>query len=450
MDYIVSTPCGQVKGVAGSHPGTVAYKGIRYATAGRWEYPTEVTGWEGVYDASAYGACSYQARAFYNEEESPKKSFYYNEFRRGEIYTYSEDCLFLNIFTPDHIAQGEKLPVLIYIHGGSFTGGCGHEKHLDGPIWPTAGMIGVTLNYRLGPLGFACLPALKEEAGFTGNYGLFDQMTAISWVRHNIAAFGGDPDCITIMGQSAGAMSVQQHCLSPLTEGMFHRAVMSSGGGISKVLSAAPAEWHYGYWQKVMEYAGCENLEQFRALEPKKLFAAWDKTKQALHHQGCFPCIDGRLVVDTAAKILRAGKQHRIPYMAGITSEDMVPPILFDMARNWCAAQDIPSYPWYFDRQLPGDKNGAWHSADLWYWFGTLQRCWRPMTEKDRELSAQMVSYLRNFAVTGNPNKGGQLPTWIASDKTQKRVLRMGEKKTHMCRPSKLAMVKTMLTNQSV
>ena len=450
MDYIVSTPCGQVQGVPGRVPGTVAYKGIRYATAGRWEYPVEITGWEGVYDASRYGACSYQPRAFYDEELNEKKYFYYKEFRKGETYEYSEDCLFLNIFTPENVETDARLPVLVYIHGGGFTGGCGHEKHFDGPVWPERGVIAVTLNYRLGPMGFMCLPQLKEEAGFTGNYGLFDQITAISWVRNNIAAFGGDPECITIMGQSAGAMSVQQHCLSPLTEGLFHRAVMSSGGGVSKILFASPAQKNFAYWETVMQKAGCENLEQFRALEPEKLFAAWDETKKELHNPGCFPCIDGRFVVDTAANILKAGKQHKIPYMAGITSEDMMPPILFGMARKWCAAQDIPSYTWYFDRQLPGDENGAWHSADLWYWFGTFENCWRPMTDKDRELSRQMVRYLCNFAHSGNPNEGGVLPTWIASDKNQKRVLRLGEKKTHMCSPSTMQMVKTMLTNKAV
>ena len=450
MDYIISTPCGQVQGVPGTVPGTVAYKGIRYATAGRWEYPKQVTAWEGVYDASQYGACSYQPRSFYNEEENQKKYFYYNEFRKGETYEYSEDCLFLNIFAPENAQAGDKLPVLFYIHGGGFTGGCGHEKHFDGPVWPAHGVIGVTINYRLGPMGFLCLPQLQEEAGFTGNYGLFDQMTAIQWVKDNIAAFGGDPERITIMGQSAGAMSVQQHCLSPLTKGMFQGAVMCSGGGVSKILSAAPAQKNYHYWETVMQKAGCENLEQLRALEPEKLFTAWDETKKELHNPGCFPCIDGRFVVDTAANILKAGQQHQIPYMAGITSEDMMPPILFSMSRKWCAAQNVPSYTWYFDRQLPGDDNGAWHSADLWYWFGTLDKCWRPMEDKDRALSQQMVAYLMNFVRKGNPNEGGKLPTWIASDKTQKRVLRLGEKKTHMCAPSTMKMVKTMLTNKAV
>ena len=209
MDYIVNTPCGAVLG-AKTDKGIIAYKGIRYATAGRFEYPKQVTAWEGMYDGRNYGACAYQPRAFYNEEEMPKKIFYYNEFRKGEKYEYSEDCLFLNIFTPEKIEK--KLPVLIYIHGGGFTGGCGHEKHFDCPIWPKKGVIGVTLNYRLGPLGFAVLPKLQEEAGCTGNYGLYDQITAIAWVKNNIESFGGDPDNITIMGQSAGAMSVQQLC----------------------------------------------------------------------------------------------------------------------------------------------------------------------------------------------------------------------------------------------
>ncbi|MBO5915274.1 MAG: carboxylesterase family protein [Clostridia bacterium] len=112
MDYIVSTPCGQLQGTAGRVPGSVAYKGIRYATAGRWEYPKQVTHWDGVYDATAYGACSYQPRALYNEEENVKKYFYYNEFRKGESYTYSEDCLFLNIFTPENAKEGDVFNIV--------------------------------------------------------------------------------------------------------------------------------------------------------------------------------------------------------------------------------------------------------------------------------------------------------------------------------------------------
>jgi len=449
MDYIVSTPCGQVRGTAGRVTGTVAYKGIRYATAGRWEYPSQVTGWEGIYDATQYGSCSYQPRAFYNEEENLKKVFYYNEFRKGEVYTYSEDCLFLNVFTPDSARPGDKLPVLIYIHGGGFTGGCGHEKHFDGPVWPARGIIGVTLNYRLGPLGFLCLPELAEEAGVTGNYGLYDQLTALHWIRDNIEAFGGDPENITIMGQSAGAMSVQQLSLSPLAAGLFQKAVMSSGGGIHKVLSAAPAEKSYPFWQAAMKATGCETLEQFRAISPEKLFEAWDQCKKEVKGGGCFPVLDGRFVVGTGADLLAAGRQHDIHYMAGSTSEDMMPPILHSMSKGWCAAQRKPSYTWYFDRQLPGDNCGAWHSSDLWYWFGTMDNCWRPMEQKDYLLSEQMVSYLCNFARSGDPNSP-QLPDWAPSGPSQQKVLCLGEKEPAMARPSKLKMTIAMLTNKAV
>ena len=440
---IIKTPCGEIIGTPGRVPGTTAYKGIRYATAGRWEYPKEVTAWEGVYDATGYGSCSYQPRAFYNEEENLKKIFYYNEFRKGETYTYSEDCLFLNIFTPENAADGDNLPVLIYIHGGGFTGGCGHEKHFDGPVWPAKGVIGVTVNYRLGPLGFACLPELKEEAGFTGNYGLFDQHTAIRWVRRNIAAFGGDPANITIMGQSAGAMSVQQHCLSPMSEGLFQKAVMSSGGGVSKLMPTGDQEKSCAFWKTAMERSGCKTLAEFRALPAEKLFAVWQETRKDTKGGNCFPTVDGRLVTGSNAGM-------KIPYMAGSTSQDMMPPIIHAMAKNWCAGQEKPSYTWFFERQLPGDDNGAWHSSDLWYWFGTLENCWRPMEDSDRALSDQMTDYLCNFVRTGNPNHSGKLPTWIASDKSQPRVLRLGGKTTRMGKPSALKMIATMLTNKSV
>ena len=443
MNYIVNSPCGALRGVPGRVPGTVAYKGIRYATAGRWEYPKQVTGWEGIYDATQYGACSYQPRAFYNEEENLKKIFYYNEFRKGETYTYSEDCLFLNVFTPDTAKEGDKLPVLVYIHGGDFTGGCGHEKHFDGPVWPEKGIIGVTLNYRLGPMGFVCLPELKEEAGFTGNYGLYDQMTAIRWVRDNIAAFGGDPEHITIMGQSAGAASVQLQSQSPMTKGLFQKAVMSSGCGLGGML-ASTMEKSCSFWKEVMARCGCKNLEAFRQLPVEKLFEEWKVTMKEIKggNAAAFPVKDGRFSVEDAVP-------HDLYYMAGSTSEDMAPPVLQSMTRKWIAQREKPGYTWYFERQLPGDNNGAWHSSDLWYWFGTLPNCWRPMEETDRALSGRMVDYLCNFVKTGNPNGAG-LPQWVASGKGQKQVMRFGDKGNAMGKPNMLKMIHTMLTNKAV
>ena len=447
MDYIVNTPCGQVMGCAGRVPGTVAYKGIRYATAGRWEYPREVISWDGIYDATKYGHCCYQPRAFYNEEENKKKYFYYHEFRKGETYTYSEDCLFLNIFTPEDVKEGDDLPVIVSIHGGSFTGGCAHEKQFDGPTWPNKGVIGVTINYRLGPLGFLTLPELKEEAGKTGNYGLYDQITAIKWVKNNIASFGGNPDNITVIGQSAGAMSIQLHCISPITEGLFQQAVMCSGSGVSRFMTYAPMKKHYNFWHAVMERAGCQNLEEFRAVSPETLFTAWEIAKKEIRGGGiaAFPCEDGELVTGNGVDILHRGEHLKIPYMTGSTSEDFGSPLLYSLAKSWCKAQQIPAYLWMFDRRLPGDDRGAWHSSDLWYWFGTLDNCWRPMEEKDYELCEQMTTYLTNFAKTGNPGGEG-LPTW---EPAKKGTMRLGEGETRMGKVSQLKLWYNLFTNKS-
>lgn len=442
MDYIINTPCGTLRGVKSRVEGIVAYKGIRYATAGRFEYPKEVTHWNGVYEATEYGACAYQPRSFYNEEDMPKKIFYYNEFRKGEKYTYSEDCLFLNVFTPEKV-EG-KLPVIIYIHGGGFTGGCGHEKHFDTPIWPKKGVIGVTLNYRLGPLGFAVLPELKAEAGRTGNYGLYDQLTAIKWVKNNIAAFGGDPDNITIMGQSAGAMSVQQHCLSPLSKGLFHKAVMSSGGGVNKILSATRPEKGFDFWHAVMEDVGAKNLKEFRAVPVEEIFKSWQKLLKTMKGGFCTPYIDGRLIVESGANLVEQGRHHKIPYLIGSTSHDMMPPILYSMATKWCDLQETPAYSWYFERMLPGDKHGAWHSSDLWYWFGTLENGWRPFKERDHKISDLMTDYLTNFAKTSDPNGAG-LPTWSVDGGS----MCIGGRKDAMGKPSKLKMTWTMVTNHA-
>ena len=293
-------------------------------------------------------------------------------------------------------------------------------------------------------MGFVCLPELSREAGHTGNYGLYDQMTALRWVRDNIAAFGGDPENITIMGQSAGAASVQMLCQSPLTDGLFQKAVMSSGCGLGNMMSSK-VESSCAFWQEVMKRSGCSNLSEFRALPVEKLFEVWQSAKKEVKGGGAaaFPVTDGHFAV-------AGGKAKNIPYMAGSTSHDMAPPVLQGMARKWISNREKPSYTWFFDRMLPGDDNGAWHSADLWYWFGTLEKCWRPMEEKDVALSEQMTDYLCNFVRSGDPNKAAQLPTWIASGSNQKRVLCMGEKDTHMGKPNLLKLIGIMLTNKAV
>lgn len=450
MPDSIMTKCGEIRGTTCQWDGVTAYKGIRYATAGRWEYPEMVTGWDGVYEATEYGNCSYQPRAFYNEEEVVEKAFYYNEFRKGETYTYDDDCLFLNIWTPDTAKEGSNLPVIFYIHGGGYKGGCAHEKHFDGPVWPTKGVVAVTCNYRLGPMGFMCLPELEKEAGHTGNYGMFDQITALKWVRENISAFGGNPDNITIMGQSAGAMSVTNLCLSPLTGGMFAKAVMNSGGGVHKLMdNSATSKDRFEFWEKVMEDAGCKTLAQLRALDAEKLFASFTKISKTSpkYAMVASPCVDGVSLIGSNMKEADRGMAKKIPYMMGSTSEDMMPPFMAAMAKNWCQKQG--GYCWYFDRQLPGDENGAWHSSELWYFFGTLANSWRPFTEHDYKISDAMVTALCNFAKTGNPNEEGS-DVWKQTTNGQNKMMIWGEEMPHMGKPSTFKMWKTMLTNKNV
>jgi para-nitrobenzyl esterase len=432
MYKIISTRCGEIKGTVSD--GAADFKGIRYATCKRWTYPELVTQWEGVYDATSYGNCSYQPRAFYNEEENPGKIFYYNEFRKGESYTYDEDCLFLNIRTPENATRESKFPVLIYIHGGGFTGGCGHEKHFDGPVWVKHGVVSVTINYRLGPMGFLCLPELKEEAGHTGNYGLYDQVTAIEWVKNNISAFGGDGDKITIMGQSAGAMSVQHLCQTDYTDGLFRAAVMSSGVGMGSFMTGTP-EKKYDFWKEVMKNTGAESLEEFRNVSAEVIFREWKKVKGSA--MSAIPVKDGILIKDKPSV-------KNISYLVGSTSHDMAPAILYQMTKNWARKND--AYMWLFERMLPGDDKGAWHSSDLWYWFGTLKNCWRPFEETDYCISENMVSYLCNFIKCGNPNGNG-LAQWNKCRK-DKDIISFGNDITPKGRMKML--VYNTLTNKPV
>lgn len=436
MDKIILTPCGRVQGSDSNVDGVICFKGIRYATAGRWKYPEIVTEWDDVYDATAYGNCSYQPRAFYNEEENPGKIFYYNEFRKGETYTYDEDCLFLNIWTPESADKDSRLPVLIYIHGGGFTGGCGHEKHFDGPVWAKKGVIAVTINYRLGPMGFACLPELTDEAGHSGNYGLFDQLTAIKWVKNNISAFGGDGEKITIMGQSAGAMSVQHLCQSELSAGLFRSAVMSSGVSLGSFMTGT-LEKRYDFWKEVMDKTGAKTLEEFRKVSPEKLFKAWKETKGSA--MAASPVKDSVFIKDKAEPM-------DIPYMVGSTSHDMAPAFLHPMTKKW--GEKNNAYVWHFSRMLPGDDKGAWHSSDLWYWFGTLQNCWRPMEAKDYALSDEMTSYLCNFVKNGNPD-GDNLAEWKKCRKS-KDVMIFGDSDTSSGKVDMKKLIVTTLTNKPV
>lgn len=213
----VITPCGSIVGCVTDYG--ASFRGVKYATAKRFEKPVLITKYDTEQIALEQGVCCPQMRAYWNEEHR----FYYQEFRKGKSFKYSEDCLILDIHVP---SDAHDCPVIVFIHGGSFTGGSINEMQFDGSAYTKRGVIFVAINYRLNVFGFF---ADNEHCG--GNLGLYDQYTAIEWVRQNIASFGGNPDNITLMGQSAGAMSIQTLICSDKLKGKVKGAIMLSGGG---------------------------------------------------------------------------------------------------------------------------------------------------------------------------------------------------------------------------
>ena len=200
---------------------------------------------------------------------------------------------------------------------------------------------------------------------------------------------------------------------------------------------------------------GAADFAALCGAEPQALFAAFAEARKEQKNPmaGCGPVVDGVFLTESAAEAAKAGRQKNIPYLMGSTSEDIVPPIVHKMAKGWARLQadqgKQPSYAYFFSRQLPGDEKGAWHSADLWYAFGTLDSCWRPFTEWDRALSEAMVSYLTNFAKTGDPNGPG-LAEWLPVKKGQTQVLRFGDRDITMGGVSVARLTHTMLTKPNV
>lgn len=422
----LNTQCGAIKGLEFNHH--LEFRGIRYANAGRWCYPQQVTSWQGVYDATEFGACSFQRRSF--EDDSKCNPFYHKEFRKGMTFSYSEDCLFLNIWAPK---DAENCPVLIYIHGGSFTGGSADEGYISGEEYAKNGVIFVAMNYRVGPFGFCSHPDLADENGIVGNYGLHDQFTAIKWIKDNISAFGGDGEKLTLLGQSAGAMSVDIQLTNPMCKNWFSGAVLMSGAAIQRsVVKPLKPEKTIGFWEKVMANAQVETMEELRNVEAETLFYAWLKPYQEEFKNILYslPTVDGGIITEDNFNM---GTIPDMPYMVGITTADMAPAGLQILVRQFagrCKNHNNQCYVYNFARDLPGDDIGAWHSSDLPYAFATLYNGWRPYDKIDFEISNQLLKSIVAFARTGNPNcnalpvmwrSGGKRPMRFCEDTQSRR-----------------------------
>lgn len=416
------------------------FLGIPYARAERFRYAAAAERFEGILDATHFGKGCPQYRQYFPQLDNPERLFYYREFREGYDFQYDEDCLNLNIFTP---LEAHNCPVAVFIHGGGYNSGCNEEDPFRGYELAKRGILTVFINYRVGVFGYLTHAEIQKEYGHNGNFGLDDQRTAIRWVKDHIRDFGGDPDNITLFGQSAGAMSIQYLCLDPANKGLFRRVFMMSGGGeFPAFASPRQAEKTQEYWLQFMEKAGCRTLDELRKLDVEKLLTAAQELKNmrkdALYNT--MPVIDGYLIRDSVHNLIH--QPLKIGYMLGYTSADMYAPLMAYAGNRF--ARENQAFVYYFDLDAPGDDNGAFHSADLRYIFGRLATSWRPYTDRDREVSAQMMDYFAAFAKYGTPNGKGR-PYWQPCSKNRTNVLCFTKEATAMGRPSYLKMTKNMI-----
>ena len=437
---LLHTACGELRGLKTAD--CRVFLGVPYARAARFAYAEPVERWEGVFDATQPGPACPQNRAWHEHLEHPTRRFYKREFRDGISFRYDEDCLNLNVYTP---LGAENCPVLLFIHGGGFDSGVNSESPFDGTGLAGRGVVTVFINYRVGPLGYLTHREIREKTGRDGNFGLDDQLTAIRWVRAHIADFGGDPENITLCGQSAGAISIQYMCLNRANRGLFQRAIMMSGGGLfPKFALPRRAEDTHEYWEDFICTAGCESLDELRTASLDALFDAVEaiKAKRKDTTYNTMPVVDGLLIPAPVDELVH--EPLDIPYMIGYTNNDLYAPIMAYIGNRFGKANG--AYLYFFDLDAPGDGNGAFHSSDLRYLFETLDKSWRPYDARDREVSAQLASYAANFARGGDPNGEG-LPTWRpARPGLRADALCFTEAQTAMGRAKYLKMTRNLLT----
>ncbi len=455
---IVRAPAGAVRGEA--RDGINIFRGVPYATAPvgqlRWQPPTPAPTWQGVHDAAKFGPACFQP--------TPRAASIYSD----PPAAMSEDCLSLNIWTP---ADPHNTPVMVWIHGGSLTGGAGSETLYDGTALAKRGIVVVTINYRLGVLGYLAHPELSAESPdhVSGNYGLLDQIEALHWVNRNIRAFGGNPANVTVAGESAGALSVLYLLASPAAHGLFHKAILESAYMIStpelrqKRFGEEPAE---AIGVRLATKLGAKNIVDLRAMDAATL------TSQApLAGYLPFGTIDGHILPHQLVEVFDRGEQAHVPVLVGFNSGEirslrfLAPPPPADEAAytkairerygslaeaflrlyppsnipesilaetrdamyGWTAervaakqtAIGEPAFLYLFDHGYPTAEAAglhAFHASELPYVFGTADLtppAWPkiPSTPEEKHFSDAIAAYWASFIRTGSPGASGQ-PQW--------------------------------------
>ena len=428
----VMTENGMVKGLPAADPRITAFKGVPFAAppvgANRWRAPQKCENWEGIRNAYEFGPISMQ------DQPAVGTDIYCREWHVDPDIPMNEDCLYLNIWTSAKTGD-EKMPVLVWFFGGAFTWGYTAEMEFDGERLAKRGIVVVSVAYRTGVFGFLSHPELtRSQPEDPANFGLLDQQAGLMWVVRNIAAFGGDPDNISIAGQSAGGGSVLHQLTHEANYPYIKSAAVFSGMIYSPdleddVLTPKTIDHTEKIGEEFFKYAGYGSLEEARRADAVSLRDVYSEFMRIRKPNMMVPCIDGKFATGNPYMKLFNGDWAKVPLLAGNTADEfrelapdadyciIEPAIKSVMAKNNADGNMDRMYYYRFNADIPGwDDPKTFHSVDLWFFFESLAKCWRPFKGHHYDLSRQMCNYWAEFIKKGDPNgkdaDGSDMPKW--------------------------------------